>query len=93
MADSPIFLTGGHYECNEPCPKCGKRVWTCHPGRFPQCLGCGSLVLRWGKAPDAPCVTFSGHIDGHMKYAKHLPDGRWQCSFCGVAEPTNKETR
>lgn len=83
---STFVVEHGRYKIVAPCPHCGATdKWTCLPGEFPRCLGCGVIVLVHGRTPAASCATPNGRVDGHRSYVRLTNDGELVCAFCGVA--------
>lgn len=73
-------LRHGAYVLPVPCPHCGATDgWRCYPGKWPKCWRCGVTVLRYGRTPEAACVTPNGRVDSHGAYVR----GDGVCAFCG----------
>lgn len=74
----------GQYKPDDAtCKSCGMvdRI-NCHPGQFPKCWNCNSILVYLGKPPDAECVTPTGMIDKHRSMV-NMKDGVMMCHFCG----------
>lgn len=83
-ASARFVVAQGTYTLHLPCPKCGAPDgWRCYPGEWPTCWRCGAIVLRYGRTPEAECVTPNGRIDRHARYMKVNDAGEFACAFCG----------
>lgn len=86
MRGASFIVEHGKYRLDVPCPVCeATDGWSCYPGEWPKCWRCGVKVLRFGRTPNAKCVSPNGRIDGHLTYVKTGKKGTLVCAFCGRA--------